>query len=412
MKYSIRCSLLPAVNKDGSHTVRMRVSWTCQRVTHYLSSHVMEADWDARTSMPKRTARKALKEVNELIAAVDSLFDRCHLEQRVPSVDEVKGALGDINTSASSSALLLVDAMKMLSTDSTLGDSWADNTRANYQTLCHRLIDWRPQQTLEGFTSADMRAFMDYCFRRGMVNTTVQKFLKQLRWTLRTAAQKGMCSPSDAVTFRPRYRSDSEHEVVYLTKEELQALMNANVSDLPHLERVRDIFLFCCFSGLRYSDAAKLKRADIREGFIQVITKKTSDSLRIELNDITSSILDKYRTDNPAALALPVISNQRMNTYLKELGKRAGIDEPVKRVWWVRSERHEEVVPKWKALTSHCGRKTFVVSALSLDIASEVVMKWTGHKDHKTMKPYIAIVDDLKARQMAKFNSLAEFLKK
>lgn len=84
------------------------------------------------------------------------------------------------------------------------------------------------------------------------------------------------------------------------------------------------------------------------------------------------------------------------------------IDDPVRRVWWVRSERHEELVPKWKVLTSHCGRKTFVVSALSLDIASEVIMRWTGHKNHKTMKPYIAIVDDIKKKSMSKFDMLAD----
>ena len=95
-----------------------------------------------------------------------------------------------------------------------------------------------------------------------------------------------------------------------------------------------------------------------------------------------------------------------MNDYLKELGKMAGIDEPVRRVWWIRNERHEESVPKWQVLTTHCGRKTFVVSALSLDIASEVVMKWTGHKNHQTMKPYIAIADDVKRQQMPKFDTL------
>lgn len=405
MKYSIRFTLTKP-HKDGSFTIRMYISWCGQYVAHYLDTPARKNEWDSRIGMPVRTHRKALKEVQEKTAIIDRLFDLCHIEQRTPSTDEVRQALNTKKAELKPESPLLLDVMDSFAKDSTLGDGWSYNTKQNFQTLRNRIADWRKDITLADFGRDEMQSFMDYCFNRGLINVTVQKFMKQLRWTLRTAAERELCPMSEAVSFHPHYRTESENEVVYLTRDELSRLMKIDLSTIPHLDRVRDIFVFCCFSGLRYSDVAKLRQSDIHTTYFRVVTKKTSDALTIELNKVTATILSKYNSGNPDALALPVISNQKMNEYLKELGKMAEIDEPVKRVWWVRSERHEETVPKWQVLTSHCGRKTFVVTALSLDIASEVVMKWTGHKDHKTMKPYVAIVDELKKRQMSKFDTL------
>ena len=67
-----------------------------------------------------------------------------------------------------------------------------------------------------------------------------------------------------------------------------------------------------------------------------------------------------------------------------------------------------ETVPKWKAVTTHCARRTFVVNSLRLGIPAEVIMKWTGHSDFTAMKPYVAIVDELKKENMAKYADLFE----
>ena len=167
--------------------------------------------------------------------------------------------------------------------------------------------------------------------------------------------------------------------------------------------RVKDVFCFCSFTSLRYSDVFKLKKSDIKKDCINIITQKTTEGLKIELNKYSRSILEKYKdydTDN----ALPVISNQRMNIYLKEIGKIAEIKETQRIVYFIGNNRHEEVYPKYELLTTHCGRRTFIVNSLFLGIPAEVVMKWTGHSDYKSMKPYIKIVDELKVENMKKFD--------
>ena len=94
-----------------------------------------------------------------------------------------------------------------------------------------------------------------------------------------------------------------------------------------------------------------------------------------------------------------------MNVYLKEVGKKVGLDSKQTIVRFKGNERVERTFYKYELLTTHCGRRTFVVNALYLGIPSEVIMKWTGHSDYKSMRPYIAIVDDIKVREMNKFNT-------
>lgn len=149
-----------------------------------------------------------------------------------------------------------------------------------------------------------------------------------------------------------------------------------------------------------------LRRSEIKGDHIEVTTVKTSDSLIIELNNHSKAILDKYKDvafENDKAL--PVITNQKMNDYLKELVELAEINEPVRQTYYKGNERIDEVIPKY-ALLGTLGVERLSVMPLALGIPPQVVMKWTGHSDYKAMKPCIDIADDIKANAMSKFNEL------
>ena len=125
----------------------------------------------------------------------------------------------------------------------------------------------------------------------------------------------------------------------------------------------------------------------------------------IELNDHSRAILERYKDVHfRGDKVLPVISNQKMNNYLKELGELAGIDEPIRETYYKGNERIDEVTPKYALMGTHAGHRTFICNALSMGSPPHVVMKWTGHSDYKAMKPYIA--DGIKANTMSKFNQL------
>ena len=241
----------------------------------------------------------------------------------------------------------------------------------------------------------------------GLRNSTIEKKLGYFRWFLNWATDMGYNSNRAYKSFRPTLKQ-TQKKVIYLTKEELSKVRALELTgDNAYLDPVRDVFLFCCFSGLRHSDANNLRRSDIKGDHIEITTVKTADSISVELNDITKAILEKYKDvpfkDNKA---LPNLTNQAMNRDVKELCKLADINEEIRITTYKGSTRTDEVFPKWAKIGTHTGRRTFIVHALSLGIAPDVVMKWTGHADYKAMRPYIDIVDSIKAESMTKFNNL------
>ena len=91
---------------------------------------------------------------------------------------------------------------------------------------------------------------------------------------------------------------------------------------------------------------------------------------------------------------------------IKELCKLAGINEEIRVTTYKGNVRTDKIQPKWELVGTHTGRRTFIVNALSLGITPNIVMKWTGHSDYKAMKPYIGIVDSIKANEMTKLDML------
>ena len=137
------------------------------------------------------------------------------------------------------------------------------------------------------------------------------------------------------------------------------------------------------------------------------MTKKTADALTIELNRYAKSILNRY-ADIPGIFALPRISLPCLDGCIKELGKLCGFNEPISRTVFRAGKRTDRTMEKWRLLSSHAGRRTFICCALGAGIPPQVVMKWTGHSDYKAMQPYIDIADTTKQQAMRDFTRSME----
>ena len=180
-------------------------------------------------------------------------------------------------------------------------------------------------------------------------------------------------------------------------------LASFDYGHLYTLQRVRDIFCFCSFTGLRFSDASALRWQDIDGSTLRLVTQKTADRLTIPLNTHALAILDAYRTlQSPTPL--PRISNQKANQYLKDAALLAGLDRETTQTFYRGAERHEERLAVFEAITTHWARRTFVVHALRLGIPAEVVMRFTGHSNYDAMRPYIDIVEEAKRDYMSRFD--------
>ncbi|MCM1168832.1 MAG: site-specific integrase [Bacteroides sp.] len=407
--------LLHKRNKDdGKAQVRMRITMPNQpRVDIPTGIIIRVEDWDARRQRLVPDARYAIrhnKTITEYELIVNEIFAECAQENRIMDVHDVRNRFN--RKSGRNEERFFTEPLFPAFDDfvqtNAVQKQWTESTVKKFATLRKHLYDFDPYLSFDSLTEVQMQRFIDFMRYKGLRNTTVEKTVKLFRWFLRWAAHAKYYDGNIHDTFKPKLKGVgwNSKEIIYLTKDELQRLETFQFPQ-EYLGRVRDVFVFCCFTGLRYSDVAKLKRSDIKDGFIEVVTAKTNDCLRIELNGHSQAILDRYADKVlPNDMALPVISNVKMNADLKLVGQLCGFNEPIRVVYFRGSERCEEVLPKWKLLTTHCGRRTFVITALQLGIPVEVIMKWTGHADFASMKPYVKIVDDLKAQSMLRFNDL------
>ena len=287
-------------------------------------------------------------------------------------------------------------------------NQWTEATKTKLKVIRNHLFNFDSELTFEKLTEQKFIEYLNYLQRElKLKNSTILKHISFVKWFLRWSCRKGYNTNTFFEVFKPKLK-DTQKKVIFLTPTEFKQFREYQIPEQKkYLERVRDVFLCQCFTDLRYSDVENLKKSDIRDNFIEVTTVKTSDSLKIELNQHSRGILEKYKDyKDTKGRALPVITNQKMNEYLKELAELAGIDEPIRETYYIGNERFDEVTPKYALIGTHAGRRTFICNALSLGIPPQVVMKWTGHSDYKAMKPYIDIADETKANAMNKFNLL------
>ena len=420
---------LESRKKDGvliteNVPIRMRVNFASKRIEFTTGYRIDAAKWDADKQRVKNGCSNKLKqsasEINasllEYYTEIQSIFKRFEVEDVIPTPEQIKEAFNALHKPVSEEPKPKKEALPCdffqvfddFVEDCGRQNNWTDSTFEKFAAVKNHLTNFREGLTFEFFDERGLNDYMGYLRDvKEMRNTTIGKQLSFLKWFLRWAYKKGVHQNNAYDSYKPKLKS-TQKKIIFLTWNELNRLREFKIpSNKQALERVRDVFLFQCFTGLRYSDVFNLRRSDIKGDHIEVTTVKTSDSLIIELNNHSKAILDKYKDvafeDDKV---LPVITNQKMNDYLKELAELAGIDEPVRQTYYRGNERIDEVTPKYALLGTHAGRRTFICNALALGIPPQVVMKWTGHNDYKAMKPYIDIADDIKANAMSKFNQL------
>ena len=182
--------------------------------------------------------------------------------------------------------------------------------------------------------------------------------------------------------------------VRYLELSELNTIYNLDLSSKEGLERARDIFIFQCYTALRESDVRQLKHENIylnADGhyMIDLLTEKDDDRIRFRLPQRAVSIYLKYKDkvyEND--LVFPVISQQKYNEHLKQLGKEADLQGDWIDYEYRLNEKITIKTPKHK-LSSHTARRTFIVTAMNEGVSLDIIAIITSHADISAMKPYI-----------------------
>jgi site-specific recombinase XerD len=265
-----------------------------------------------------------------------------------------------------------------------LGIEYAPGTYERYQTsLKHTkdFLNWKYSISDIDITKIDHAFITDYEFYlrsvRKCANNTAVKYIKNFNKIIK------LCLANDWLEKNPfaNYKSKvKEVERVYLSEGEIQNIINKNFKT-ERLSLVRDIFLFSCFTGLAYIDVKNLTKSHISIGidgdkWIFTHRQKTESASKIPVLPVTQMIIDKY-ADHPQAVneekLLPILSNQKMNAYLKEIAAVCEIE---------------------KELTFHIARHTFATTVtLTNGVPIESVSKMLGHKNLRTTQHYAKVLD-------------------
>lgn len=265
-----------------------------------------------------------------------------------------------------------------------IGKEFAAGTHERYETVLRLLqLFLEKEYKVKDIAISDInhKFITDLEFylktERNNNHNTAIKYIKNFKKIVRIALANGWIDKDPFSNFKATVK-DVERE--FLTEEEIQTLVSKDLY-VNRLDQVRDIFVFSCFTGLAYADVKKLSDADIVIGidgskWIKTNRTKTDVKSSIPLLPTALAILDKYKNNpvaNSANKLLPVLSNQKMNAYLKEIATICKIE---------------------KNFSTHLARHTFATTVtLTNGVSLETVSKMLGHKSIKTTQHYAKIVD-------------------
>ncbi|RMB56049.1 integrase [Dokdonia sinensis] len=184
--------------------------------------------------------------------------------------------------------------------------------------------------------------------------------------------------------FKQFEKPKSETDEIALTKKELDHLYTFEFKK-KSLERVRDVFIFGCTTGMRYSDYSKITKNHIHNGHIFLNSKKQKNNLGIPLNSYSRYILEKYD------YSLPIISDQKFREYIKEACQKAGFTANTVKTSYIGNKRTDEIIPKHKRISTHTARRTFITLSLENGMRQDIVMSITGHKSLSSFQKYIKL---------------------
>ena len=417
--------------EEPSGQVVCRVRWNKQEVNLDCGGYANPSKWDKGLSRAvKKTVHKRNgysfpayeinRKIDEMELALEKVFSKANADGVILTKEAFKAAMIDLQhlsgkeeVKRKKKAGIHVDEIKneqqeiinslsffdywgVFVEEGVSNYHWQQHTIEKFITLKNKLYQFNPSLSFKTLDSDMMLKFQSFLIEQGGYrNVSVQKAFSNFRWFLRWCMNRKepLITDMSVVSFKCRLRDVENKTVVFLTWDEFHQLYTYQYPDgKKYLERVRDCFIFSCATGLRYSDVYALTRKHVFDDEITVLTQKTSDLLHIALNRFSKAILNKYKGQYfEDDKALPIISNQKANIYLKEACQLAGIDSPIVIAYKRGGKQIQETYQKWQKMSFHSGRRTYVSLALALGASPEEVSRVSGHHSYQIMQKYIGL---------------------
>ena len=421
--YSVRTVLRKHTTNS---TISFVIRWNKKRQELWLSTGIQwdPAKWDSSKGKARNNTTTVdttghttyARDVNSLILlyfeSIEKAFKDFKNKDKIPSADELRESIyklmGNVGKMATPAADQYIDTHKQFETiykqfmsERAIEKNWTKSTRDKNSQMWKCLNEYNPRITLGMMNRSTLNGLKKWYFDHGYHNTTVAKRFRDLKSFLNWLDRNGYPVNKEALQFDSNVPK-SEKVITYLTLEELRHFASFPLKQ-QYLRNARDIFCFMCYTSLRYSDTAALKKSSISDGIIHVFTQKTKAKLDIPIIKDAQEVLDNIMS-TPGEYVFKAPSNQKLNDFIKLAAKEAKLDRKIQEMYYVGNEPHETYKPIHEIISCHMARRTFVVCSLALGIPVEVVKACTGHSTYEAMKPYIAIDSSTTKTYMEKWN--------
>lgn len=384
------------INKDGTAAIMCRIAVDGEYARLSTKLSVDPAIWNSKASKAEGRGAK----INELNGRIDDMrvvikehyYDILQRHGYV-TAEMVRNAYMGITAKEESLVPLYKEHLE--ETKKLVGLSKAHPTYQKYERMYRRVVEFMkkkynitdiPLREIKQTFITDLEFFLrtEYKYKQN----TIYKCMKFFRQVINKAIRSGMITVDPFIGYRILCERVDRG---YLTDDELKRMI-AKKFDTPRLEQVRDIFIFACFTGLAYIDLANLTGENIQkmfDGRLWIVThrQKTNTKVTVPLLAPALAIIKKYQGQTKDGKVLPIISNQKLNGYLKEIADVCNIH---------------------KNVTFHMARHTFATTmTLGKGVPMESVSKMLGHTNIQTTQIYARITADKISKDM---DSLAKSL--
>lgn len=344
--------------------------------------------------------------LEHLATEVKKTYLKIKNEGRKPSLNELKQSLDNFtNNKNKTKGLELFDFIDSFIKERIENPRYSTGTTKNYKTHYNNLkefADYRGHKfDFEDLNLELFNELLAFYTKKGHSENHKHKQIQTLKVFLNEAYERGLTTNLNHTKKWYKVKKE-EVQNFSLEQNELLDLYNKDFSYSPKLDKVRDLFLIGCFTGLRFSDFTEIKPRNIKSKddgreYIVLKTVKTKDLLEIPINGIVKSILKKYKNNPPRD-----ISNQKMNQYLKEAFKSAKINRKVTVSKYDNKGKMIEVaLPVSDIISTHVARRSFATIAYKNGVSTIDIMQITGHKKESTFLKYINITKEDTAKRLA-----------
>jgi site-specific recombinase XerD len=379
---------------NGTAPVYLRITVDGERIEISSKRYVNPDKWNANGQKLNGTSEE-VRSLNNYLKTLEHEVYEIHrylIEKKLPlTAVNLKNALLKKEEVATCKMLVPIFKEHNRQVAALIGTEYAKGTADRYETsLKHTqaFLKWKYKVDDINIEGINHEFIMSYDFylrsERKCANNSTVKYMKNFKKIILMCIDNGWLDKDPFIKYKPKIKVVARD---YLTKEELETMATKSYSS-SRIEQVKDIFIFCCYTGLAYIDVKQLKRSEIIKGidgqqWIYTTRQKTNTASRIPLLTQALQIIQKYEHHPECAdlnKVLPVLSNQKMNSYLKEIADVCGIN---------------------KELTFHIARHTFATSVtLANGVSIESVSKMLGHKNMRTTQHYAKILDSKVSEDM------------